>query len=101
MRRGVDLRRRPAAPGRTRPQWPSRPAPASNRRNLAFSASPQEPTMIRETRSTSPRRPLGAALLFAAVTLGSYASLAAGADLRIALAGDREVPPVKTAGYGT
>lgn len=57
--------------------------------------------MIRETRSTSPRRPLGAALLFAAITLGSYACLAAGADFRITLAGDREVPPVKTAGYGT
>jgi hypothetical protein len=57
--------------------------------------------MTREIRSTSPRRPLGAALLFAAITLGSYACLAAGADLRITLAGDREVPPVKTAGYGT
>jgi hypothetical protein len=46
-------------------------------------------------------RPLGAAMIVALTSLGSYSCIAAAADLKIALAGDREVPPVKSAGYGT
>ena len=45
--------------------------------------------------------PLGAALIFAISPLGSYSSIAAAADIKVTLAGDQEVPPVKSAGTGT
>jgi len=45
--------------------------------------------------------PLGAALIFAISPLGSYSSIAAAADIKVTLAGDQEVPPVKNAGAGT
>ena len=45
--------------------------------------------------------PLGAALIFAISAFGSYSSIAAAADIKVTLAGDEEVPPVKTAGTGT
>jgi hypothetical protein len=45
--------------------------------------------------------PLGAALIFAISPLGSYSSIAAAADIKVTLAGDQEVPPVKSAGAGT
>jgi hypothetical protein len=45
--------------------------------------------------------PLGAALIFAISAFGSYSSIAAGADIKVTLAGDQEVPPVKSAGTGT
>ena len=45
--------------------------------------------------------PLGAALIFAISPFGSYSSIAAAADIKVTLAGDQEVPPVKTAGTGT
>ena len=44
--------------------------------------------------------PLGAALIFAVAPLGSYSSIAAAADIKVTLAGDQEVPPVKSAGTG-
>jgi hypothetical protein len=45
--------------------------------------------------------PLGAALIFAISAFGSYSSIAAAADVKVTLAGDQEVPPVKSAGAGT
>lgn len=45
--------------------------------------------------------PLGAALIFAIAPLGSYSSVAAAADIKVTLAGDQEVPPVKSTGAGT
>jgi hypothetical protein len=45
--------------------------------------------------------PLGAALIFAISSLGSYSSIAVAADIKVTLAGDQEVPPVKSAGAGT
>ena len=45
--------------------------------------------------------PLGAALIFAISAFGSYSSIAAAADIKVTLAGDQEVPPVKSAGAGT
>jgi hypothetical protein len=45
--------------------------------------------------------PLGAALIFAISAFGSYSSIATAADIKVTLAGDQEVPPVKTAGTGT
>ena len=45
--------------------------------------------------------PLGAALIFAISAFGSYSSIAAAADVKVTLAGDQEVPPVKSAGTGT
>jgi hypothetical protein len=45
--------------------------------------------------------PLGAALIFAISAFGSYASIAATADIKVALASDQEVPPVKSAVVGT
>ena len=45
--------------------------------------------------------PLGAALILAISSLGSYSSIAAAADIKVTLAGDQEVPPVKSAGAGT
>ena len=44
--------------------------------------------------------PLGAALIFAMSALGSYSSVVAAADIKVTLAGDQEVPPVKSAGAG-
>jgi CHRD domain len=45
--------------------------------------------------------PLGAALIFAISALGSYSSIATAADIKVTLAGDQEVPPVKSPGAGT
>jgi CHRD domain len=45
--------------------------------------------------------PLGAALIFAIFAFGSYSGIAAAADIKVTLAGDQEVPPVKSAGTGT
>jgi hypothetical protein len=45
--------------------------------------------------------PLGAALVFAFAAVGSYPSIAAAADIKVTLAGDQEVPPVKSAATGT
>jgi CHRD domain len=45
--------------------------------------------------------PLGAALIFAISAFGSYSSIATAADIKVTLAGDQEVPPVKSAGTGT
>jgi hypothetical protein len=45
--------------------------------------------------------PLGAALIFAISAFGSYSGIAAAADIKVTLAGDQEVPPVKSAGAGT
>ena len=45
-------------------------------------------------------RPLGAALIVAMSAFGSYSSIAAAADMKITLAGDQEVPAVKSAGSG-
>jgi hypothetical protein len=42
-----------------------------------------------------------AALIFAISAFGSYSSIAAAADIKVTLAGDQEVPPVKSAGSGT
>jgi hypothetical protein len=43
---------------------------------------------------------LVAALVVAIAALGSYSSNAAAADIKVTLAGDQEVPPVKAAGTG-
>ena len=45
--------------------------------------------------------PLGAALVFAISAIGPYSSIAAAADVKVTLAGDQEVPPVKSDGTGT
>jgi CHRD domain len=49
--------------------------------------------------------PLGAALIFTISAGGLYSSIATGiataADIKVTLAGDQEVPPVKSAGTGT
>ena len=45
--------------------------------------------------------PLGVALISAISVVGSYSSIAAAADVKLTLAGDQEVPPVKSAGTGT
>ena len=45
--------------------------------------------------------PLGAAAIFAISSFGPYSSIAAAADIKMTLAGDQEVPPVKSAGAGT
>ena len=45
--------------------------------------------------------PLGAALIFAVSAFSSYSNNAAAADIKVTLAGDQEVPPVKSAGAGT
>ena len=45
--------------------------------------------------------PLGAALIFAISAFSPYSSIAAAADIKVTLAGDQEVPPVKSAGAGT
>ena len=45
--------------------------------------------------------PLGAALVFAISAIGPYSSIAVAADVKVTLAGDQEVPPVKSAGAGT
>jgi len=54
---------------------------------------------------TTPKRrtwlPIGAALVFACAAFGSYPSIAAAADVKVTLAGDQEVPSVKSAGTGT
>jgi hypothetical protein len=54
---------------------------------------------------TTPKRqswfPLGAALAFAFAAFGSYATIAAAADVKVTLAGDQEVPAVTSKGTGT
>jgi len=54
---------------------------------------------------TTPKRqtwlPIGAALVLALAAFGSYPSIAAAADVKVTLAGDQEVPAVKSAGTGT
>ena len=45
--------------------------------------------------------PVSAALIFAMCTLGTYSSAAVAADVKVTLAGDQEVPPVKSAGSGS
>ena len=45
--------------------------------------------------------PLGAAFILATSTLGAYSTIAAAADVKVTLAGDQEVPPVKSAGSGS
>lgn len=45
--------------------------------------------------------PLGAAMVFAIFAFGSYSGIAAAAGIKVALTGDQEVPPVKSAGTGT
>jgi len=45
-------------------------------------------------------RPLAAALILAVSAYGSYSILAVAADIKVTLAGDQEVPPVKSAGTG-
>lgn len=40
-------------------------------------------------------------MIFAISAFGSYSSIAAAADIKVTLAGDQEVPPVKSAGAGT
>jgi hypothetical protein len=45
--------------------------------------------------------PFGAAVIFAISAFGPYSSIAAAADIKVTLAGDQEVPPVKSAGAGT
>ena len=54
---------------------------------------------------TTPKRqswlPLGAALAFAFAAFGSYAIVAAAADVKVTLAGDQEAPPVTSTATGT
>ena len=45
--------------------------------------------------------PLGAALIFAIPVFASYSTLAVAVDVKLTLAGDQEVPPVKSAGTGS
>ena len=45
--------------------------------------------------------PFGAALLLALAAFGAYPGIAAAVDVKVTLAGDQEVPPVKSAGTGT
>ncbi len=45
--------------------------------------------------------PFGEALIFAISPPGPYSSIAAAADIKVAVAGDPEVPPVMSAGTGT
>ena len=44
--------------------------------------------------------PLSAALIFAIPVVVSYSTIAAAVDIKLTLAGDQEVPPVKTTGTG-
>ena len=54
---------------------------------------------------TTPKKrtwlPIGAALLLAVAAASAYPSIAAAADVKVTLAGDQEVPPIKSAGTGT
>ena len=50
--------------------------------------------------STRKWLPLGAALVFAISAFGTHSIIAAAADVKVTLAGDQEVPPVKSAGTG-
>ena len=45
--------------------------------------------------------PVRAALIVAMCTFGTYSSTAVAADVKVTLAGDQEVPPVKSAGSGS
>ena len=44
--------------------------------------------------------PLSAALIFAIPVVVSYSTIAAAVDIKLTMAGDQEVPPVKTTGTG-
>ena len=44
--------------------------------------------------------PLAVALTFAVPVFATYSAIALAADIKVTLAGDQEVPPVKTAGTG-
>jgi hypothetical protein len=46
-------------------------------------------------------RSVSAALIFAMCTFGTYSSTAVAADVEVTLAGDQEVPPVKSGGSGS
>jgi len=45
-------------------------------------------------------RPVSTALIVAMCAFGAYSSTAVAADVKVTLAGDQEVPPVKTSGVG-
>lgn len=47
------------------------------------------------------RLPINAALLAAACVLAAYPTIAPAAEIKVVLAGDQEVPPVKSAGSGS
>jgi hypothetical protein len=57
--------------------------------------------MFNQTISKSVRLALGGALFCAVAALGSFSNIAAAADVKVTLAGDQEVPPVKSAGTGS
>ena len=51
--------------------------------------------------SRAKRRTLSALCATAVISLAAYSSLAIGADVKVMLSGDQEVPPVKTAASGS
>ncbi len=55
--------------------------------------------MSAASRTTRPI--LSALCATAVISLAAYSALAIGADVKVTLSGDQEVPPVKTAGHGT
>jgi len=44
--------------------------------------------------------PVSAALIFAMCAVGAYSTAAVAAEVKVTLAGDQEVPPIKSAGAG-
>jgi hypothetical protein len=80
--------------------------PDWNRRQFGHSAyahvtSDEEFSMITNRVSRRILLPLSAALIFAIPMLVSYSTIAVAVDIKLTLAGDQEVPPVKTAGAGS
>lgn len=57
--------------------------------------------MFNQTTSKPGRLIRGAALVCAMTAFSLYSSIAATADVKVTLAGDQEVPPVKSVGSGT
>jgi hypothetical protein len=57
--------------------------------------------MFNPTISKSVRLTLGGALFCAMTSLGSIPGIAAAAEVKVTLAGDQEVPPVRSAGAGS
>jgi CHRD domain len=57
--------------------------------------------MFYQTISKSVRLALGSALFCAMTSLGSISGIAAAAEVKVTLAGDQEVPPVRSAGTGS